>query len=116
LIRFFKVPSGTIGWYILPFALGNFIGPLVLGPFFDTIGRKPMIAFTYAISGVLLAIVGYLFREDILAKQIVNPEPMNTRSNPFLAGVSKRRITFVFMGSGPDRVARPGTTKKTFSA
>lgn len=66
LIRFFNVPSGSIGWYILPFALGNFIGPLVLGPFFDTIGRKPMIAFTYAISGVLLAIVGYLFRENIL--------------------------------------------------
>jgi MFS family permease len=66
LIRFFNVPSGSIGWYILPFALGNFVGPLVLGPLFDTIGRKPMIAFTYAISGVLLAIVGYLFREDVV--------------------------------------------------
>ena len=66
LTRFFKVPSGLIGWYILPFALGNFAGPLLLGPLFDTIGRKPMIAFTYAISGVLLAIVGYLFREDVL--------------------------------------------------
>ena len=43
---------------MLPFALGNFLGPLMLGPLFDTIGRKPMIAFTYAISGVLLAIVG----------------------------------------------------------
>ena len=66
LTRFFNVPSGSIGWYILPFALGNFIGPLVLGPLFDTIGRKPMIAFTYAISGVLLAIVGYLFREGLV--------------------------------------------------
>ncbi|MFZ2004527.1 MAG: MFS transporter [Stellaceae bacterium] len=66
LTRFFNVPSGSIGWYILPFALGNFIGPLVLGPLFDTIGRKPMIAFTYAISGVLLAIVGYLFRENLV--------------------------------------------------
>ena len=66
LTRFFNVPSESIGWYILPFALGNFIGPLVLGPLFDTIGRKPMIAFTYAISGVLLAIVGYLFREGLL--------------------------------------------------
>jgi MFS family permease len=63
LTRFFKVPSASIGWYILPFALGNFIGPLVLGPLFDTIGRKPMISFTYAISGILLAIVGYVFRE-----------------------------------------------------
>jgi MFS family permease len=51
---------------VLPFALGNFCGPLLLGPLFDTIGRKPMIASTYAISGVLLAIVGYLFREDLL--------------------------------------------------
>ncbi|HTQ33493.1 MAG TPA: MFS transporter [Stellaceae bacterium] len=63
LTRFFQVPSDAIGWYILPFALGNFVGPLVLGPLFDTIGRKPMIAFTYALSGVLLAIVGFLFRE-----------------------------------------------------
>jgi MFS family permease len=66
LTRFFNVPPASIGWYILPFALGNFIGPLVLGPLFDTIGRKPMIAFTYAISGVLLAIVGYLFREGFV--------------------------------------------------
>jgi MFS family permease len=66
LTRFFQVPSASIGWYILPFALGNFVGPLTLGPLFDTIGRKPMIAFTYAISGVLLAIVGYLFRDGLL--------------------------------------------------
>jgi MFS family permease len=66
LTRFFKVPAGSIGWYILPFALGNFAGPLLLGPLFDTIGRKPMIAFTYAMSGVLLIIVGYLFREELL--------------------------------------------------
>ncbi len=63
LTRFYGVPSGAIGWYMLPFALGNFVGPLLLGPLFDTLGRKPMIASTYAISGVLLAIVGYLFRE-----------------------------------------------------
>ena len=63
LTKFYGVPSGSIGWYILPFALGNFCGPLLLGPLFDRIGRKPMIASTYAISGVLLAIVGYFFRE-----------------------------------------------------
>ena len=66
LTRFFKVPADAIGWYVLPFALGNFVGPLTLGPLFDKIGRKPMIAFTYAISGVLLAIIGFLFRQDIL--------------------------------------------------
>jgi MFS family permease len=64
--RFYGVKSETIGWYMLPFALGNFLGPLILGPLFDTIGRKKMIAFTYAISGVLLAIVGFLFREAVL--------------------------------------------------
>jgi MFS family permease len=61
LTQFYGVPSGSIGWYILPFALGNFCGPLLLGPLFDRIGRKPMIASTYAISGMLLAIVGHLF-------------------------------------------------------
>ena len=66
LTRFYAVPSGDIGWYMLPFALGNFLGPLLLGHLFDTLGRKPMIAFTYAISGVLLAIVGYLFRQDLV--------------------------------------------------
>ena len=66
LTRFYAVPSASIGWYILPFALGNFLGPLLLGPLFDTLGRKPMIASTYAISGVLLAVVGYLFREELL--------------------------------------------------
>jgi MFS family permease len=66
LTQFYGVPSASIGWYVLPFALGNFCGPLLLGPLFDSIGRKPMIASTYSISGVLLAIVGYLFREEAL--------------------------------------------------
>jgi MFS family permease len=66
LTRFYGVPAASVGWYILPFALGNFLGPLLLGPLFDLIGRKPMITATYALSGVLLAIVGWLFREDVL--------------------------------------------------
>jgi MFS family permease len=66
LTRFYAIPSAAVGWYILPFALGNFVGPVLLGPLFDLIGRKPMIASTYAISGVLLAVVGYLFREGQL--------------------------------------------------
>ena len=66
LTHFYEVPSAAIGWYMLPFALGNFAGPLLLGPLFDTIGRKPMITFTYAISGVLLAVVGWLFRENMV--------------------------------------------------
>ena len=51
---------------MLPFALGNLLGPLVLGPLFDTLGRRPMIASTYALSGILLAIVGYLFRQNLV--------------------------------------------------
>src|SRR5262249_8080977 len=71
LTQFYAVPAASIGWYLLPFAIGNFFGPLLLGPLFDRIGRKPMIAFTYAISGVLLAIVGSLFREGMVdARQL----------------------------------------------
>jgi MFS family permease len=61
LTKFYDVPASNIGLYILPFALGNFLGPLVLGRYFDTIGRKPMISFTYALAGCLLAVTGYLF-------------------------------------------------------
>ena len=61
LTKFYAVPSSSIGLYILPFALGNFLGPLLLGRFFDTVGRKPMITFTYAVAGCLLAVTGYLF-------------------------------------------------------
>lgn len=61
LTDFYGIAADHVGWYLLPFALGNFSGPLLLGPLFDTIGRKPMIASTYAISGLLLAGSGYLF-------------------------------------------------------
>src|SRR5438552_13831594 len=49
LTQFYGVASAAIGWYVLPFACGNFLGPLLLGPLFDRIGRIPMIASTYAI-------------------------------------------------------------------
>jgi MFS family permease len=61
LTDFFAIPADRVGWYLLPFAAGNFLGPALLGPLFDTIGRKPMIGATYALSGVLLAASGYLF-------------------------------------------------------
>jgi MFS family permease len=64
LKRFYGVPPQSVGWYVLPFAVGNFLGPLALGPLFDTVGRKRMIALTYALSGVMLAVVGELFRMD----------------------------------------------------
>jgi MFS family permease len=61
LTDFFAIPADRVGWYLLPFAAGNFLGPALLGPLFDTIGRKPMIGATFALSGVLLAASGYLF-------------------------------------------------------
>ena len=66
LTNFYDVPSYNVGWYIPPFALGNVLGPLLLGPLFDSIGRKPMIAFTYAASGLLLAGSGWLFAHHLL--------------------------------------------------
>lgn len=64
--KFFHVADDQIGWYILPFAAGNFLGPLLLGRWFDVIGRKPMIIGTYTISGLLLAITAVLFANGIL--------------------------------------------------
>jgi MFS family permease len=69
LTDFFGIPANHVGWYILPFAAGNFLGPLLLGRLFDTLGRRVMIAFTYGISGVLLALSGYLFSIGALTAQ-----------------------------------------------
>ncbi|MBV8216895.1 MAG: MFS transporter, partial [Solirubrobacterales bacterium] len=66
LTKFYHVGAGSVGWYILPFAAGNFAGPLLLGRWFDTFGRKPMIAGTYIISGVLLLGTGILFQQGQL--------------------------------------------------
>jgi MFS family permease len=69
LTDFFGIASNQVGWYILPFAAGNFLGPLLLGRLFDTLGRRAMITFTYGISGVLLAASGYLFSIGALSAQ-----------------------------------------------
>ena len=61
LTDFYGIPADHVGWYLLPFTIGNFLGPVMLGRLFDTVGRRPMIALTYALSGVLLALTGYLF-------------------------------------------------------
>jgi MFS family permease len=69
LTDFYGAPADQVGWYILPFAAGNVLGPLLLGRLFDTIGRKIMIAATYAISGALLAGTAYLFSRNLLSAQ-----------------------------------------------
>ena len=66
LTRFYAVPASDTGLYLLPFAIGNVLGVFVLGHLFDTWGRKPMIAATYTLSAVLLAITGYLFAVGVL--------------------------------------------------
>jgi MFS family permease len=66
LTKFYGVQPSATAWFILPFALGNFAGPLLLGHLFDSIGRKPMIALTYAVSGALVIVAGYLFWAGLL--------------------------------------------------
>jgi MFS family permease len=67
LTDFYGIAADRVGLYLLPFAAGNFLGPLLLGRLFDTIGRRTMITFTYALSGVLLAGAGYLFAIGVLS-------------------------------------------------
>ncbi len=64
--KFYGVPASATPWYLIAFAVGNFIGPLALGHLFDTIGRRKMIAGTYILSGVLLAVSAWLFHAGLL--------------------------------------------------
>jgi MFS family permease len=66
LTDFFGVPAGKVGWYLVPFAVGNFLGPVLIGRFFDSYGRRPMIAMTYVLSGVLLVLTGLLFEQQLI--------------------------------------------------
>src|SRR3954466_336732 len=66
LSNIYKVPSARIGVYFFPFAVGNLLGPLLLGHFFDTIGRRKMILATYGGAGVLLLISAFFFHAGAL--------------------------------------------------
>ena len=70
LTRFYGVAPAKVGWFMLPFALGNFAGPLLLGRLFDSLGRKPMIAATYALAGGLLCVTGWLFAQGALSAEM----------------------------------------------
>jgi len=61
LTRFYDVAPADTGLYLFPFAAANFLGPVVLGPLFDRLGRRVMISATYALSALLLFITGALF-------------------------------------------------------
>ncbi len=66
LLRYYKVPAENLGLFLVPLALGNFLGPLLIGRLFDTLGRRRMISLTYIGSGVLLALTAWLFRIGVL--------------------------------------------------
>lgn len=67
LTRFYAVPAQHTGLYLLPFALGNFLGPLLLGHYFDSLGRRVMISTTYALAATLLLATGGLFVGEMLS-------------------------------------------------
>jgi MFS family permease len=61
LTKFYGVSATSVPLYGLAFSIGNLIGPLLLAPLFDTVGRRRMISGTYLLSGVLLAASAFLF-------------------------------------------------------
>ena len=67
LTRFYGIAEDRVGYYIFPFAIGNFLGPLLLGQLFDRVGRRAMIGATYAVSGVLLILTAYGFHLGLLS-------------------------------------------------
>jgi MFS family permease len=67
LTTFFAVSSSSAGLYLIPFGIANFLGALLLGRLFDTVGRREMIAGTYLISAIGIAALGILFERDALS-------------------------------------------------
>lgn len=65
-MKFFGVSSGTTGYFFAVIAFGNFLGPLLLGKLFDTVGRKKMISGTYILSGLLLFVTAWFFDQGWL--------------------------------------------------
>ena len=66
LSTFYNVPSSSIGYYLIAFAAGNFVGPVLLGRLFDVVGRRTMISACYIASGALLALTAWLFDAGVL--------------------------------------------------
>ena len=66
LTTFFGVANADVGWFLIPFAVGNFLGPLLLGRFFDTVGRKTMIPLTFLTAGGLTVLAGLLFATGVI--------------------------------------------------
>ena len=64
--KFFRVDDANLPLQLLPFAVASFLGPMVLGPLFDKVGRKTMITVTYGAAGLLLAVVASFFAKGVL--------------------------------------------------
>ncbi|HEV8099840.1 MAG TPA: MFS transporter, partial [Gaiellaceae bacterium] len=67
MTTFFHASKANAPLYIIPFAIGNLVGPWVLGPLFDTVGRKIMISSTYIVSGAVLLLTAWLFNNGSLS-------------------------------------------------
>ena len=85
LVQFYGVSADKVPLYGLAFAVGNLCGPLILAPLFDSVGRKPMISGTYIISGVLLAISGWLFDRGDLRRPRRRSAGSSSSSSPLRA-------------------------------
>jgi MFS family permease len=72
LHTFFAVGSSSVPYFMVIFAVGNFLGPLLLGRLFDTVGRRPMIAGTYLGSAILTVVLALLLRSgDLTAASFI---------------------------------------------
>jgi MFS family permease len=67
LTTFMHANKAHIGLYIVPFAIGNFLGPILLGPLFDKVGRRPMLTLTHLAAGSVLAVTAILFQQKALS-------------------------------------------------
>jgi MFS family permease len=66
LTTFYDVSAASVGLFMLPFAVGNFLGPVLLGPLFDRVGRRPMIVSTFVLGGIATVVVGWMFQANLL--------------------------------------------------
>jgi MFS family permease len=64
---FYHVSDSSLPYYFFPFAIGNLLGPLLLGHFFDVVGRRKMIFMTYGVSAVLLVVSAWMFHAGMLS-------------------------------------------------
>lgn len=71
LNKFYKISAEKLPLELLPFALSNLLGPIILGKFFDTIGRKPMIIGTYALTGIMLAVLVFPFGSGAISAKML---------------------------------------------